>query len=818
MFSRLTRGDVLACCGLLAVTWVALSGVLSCEFVSYDDPMYVLNNPAVTGGLTANNVSWAWAGQFGFWHPLTWMSLQLDAELFGLNPARFHLTNLLLHSANVLLLYWVLTSLTGARWPSAAVAALFAVHPLNVETVAWVSERKGLLSMFFGLLAIGTYGVYVRTGQRGWYAFVLVAQALSLLAKPVFVTLPLLLLLLDYWPLRRFGSVEVGGRTWRQLVIEKLPMVGLAIAVGVVTIVYEERFSALPSLSNRSAYSRATNGIVSYAEYLRKAVYPDDLAPFYPHPGRSLPGRTIAISALLLGILTLVAWRTRRQAPYLFVGWMWFVVALLPMSGLIQVGAHAMADRYAYLPLIGLFVACCWGVWELGARQSWLPVAVSVTAIGLACVGARAQALHWKTSETLWEHTLSVTSNNHRAHFHLGKIRAEQGNGEEAIRQFQAGLQFHPQDERANYYLGYLLADRSRWDEAAVSLTRATEAAPRFADAWWQLGRVERRRKNLVAARAALSTALQLNPNHPQALAERGTLFARMGQAEDGIRDLQAALKLGYESADIYNNLGIGLAELGHFDAARECFRSAIRLAPNSPDGHLNIGILAERTGQWDEAVNAYTAAAQLDATDANSRVSLGLLLRRLGRFPEAAASLQSAVNLKPEAAELWHELGLTWEAAGKLDQAAEAYRRAVHLRSDAACFRLSLGSVLVDQKQLDAAASEFRAAQADTEGLRQCAQTALRLAAHPDAAVREEKVAVCLARAVSRGSGDRDPHLLDILAIAHAAAGQFAFAVQVEQKAIGLTAANHPEERTKREGLLKSFRESKPVRDSNLK
>ncbi|QJW99230.1 tetratricopeptide repeat protein [Frigoriglobus tundricola] len=817
MSPRANRLDGLVCLGLVALTASVFAGVLGCEFVTYDDPMYVLTNPAVTGGLTADNVSWAWTGKFGLWHPLTWMSLQLDTELFGLNPARFHLTNLLLHCGNVLLVYGVLTSLTGARGPSAAVAALFAVHPLNVETVAWVSERKGLLSMFFGLIAVGAYGAYVRAPGLARYGVMVGAYTLSLLAKPVFVSLPLLLLLLDYWPLRRAGTAATGGRSWRQLAGEKLPLVGLAVAIGVVTIVAEDSVGALPTSGSRSIESRLKNGAVSYAEYLRRAVYPNDLAPFYPHPGRSLPSETAVGSALLLVALSVLAVRTRERLPYLLVGWSWFVVALLPMSGLIQVGGHAMADRYAYLPLIGLLVAVCWGVRALTERSRWVPAGVAVLAVGASGFVARAQVEHWKTSEALWEHTLAVTARNHRAHFHLGKIRAEEGRTDDAIRHFRAGLEFHPRDEVANFLLGCLLADRGQLDEAAARLTTATETAPQFADAWWQLGRVQRRRNDPASAAAALTAALKLRPNDPQMLTERGTACARAGRPADAVADFRAARAAGYESVDLDNNMGIALAELGLLDEARARFRSAVCAAPDAPDGYINLGFLMEQLGQPDEAADLFRTAARVDATAVAPRSALGLLLRRRGRPQDAVPVLEAATGLKPDDPELWFELGLTWEVLGTQDRAAGAYRRAAQLRPGAARFHAALGSVLVAQG-LPGAADEFRAAQADADGLRQCARTAFRLAAHQNPAAREEKVAVCLARAVCRASGEREPALLDLLAIAYASDGQFARALEVEQKAIELSPSDRPPDRAVRERMLKSFRDGKPVRDTELK
>lgn len=430
-------------------------------FVNYDDTVYVTDNLHVQGGLDWETVKWAFTTyEQANWHPLTWLSHALDCQLFGLNPAGHHEVNLLLHVLNVLLLFWVLYRATGFAGRSFMVAALFALHPINVQTVAWIAERKNLLSMLFFLLALSAYRWYAREPRVGRYAVVALLFALGLMAKPQVITLPCVLLLWDYWPLQRMfapgaepssraAGATIPPKSFLWLLVEKLPLFALAAASAVITM-YAQRAGGARNWYPRSI--RLGNAIVCYARYVGKALWPSKLALFYPHPGSSLKTwHVLAALAFLLAITDLIINRSRRR--YLSVGWFWFLGTLVPMIGLIQVGVQAMADRYAYLPFIGLFIMICWGVADWSEQRhisaAWL-ASVSLAALLALTVVARIQLDHWSDNVALWTHTLQVTGPNFIAENSLGIALEHEGKEEEAIKHFQAALAINPNDAASN--------------------------------------------------------------------------------------------------------------------------------------------------------------------------------------------------------------------------------------------------------------------------------------------------------------------------------------------------------------------------------
>ena len=446
---------------LLMVATVALYyPVYQHPFVNYDDTVYVTSNLHVQEGLDWDTVRWAFTTfDLANWHPLTWLSHALDCQLFGLHPAGHHDVNLLLHVVNVLLLFWVLYQATGFPGRSFMVAALFALHPINVQTVAWVAERKNLLSMLFFLLALGAYRWYARQPRDGRYAVVALLFALGLMAKPQVITLPCVLLLWDYWPLgRMFASAPdaspsaeratIPPKSFSWLVLEKLPLFAIAGISAVITM-YAQRMGGARSFFPR--HIRLENAIVSYAQYVRKALWPSRLALFYPHPDSFNIWAVLAALVFLLAVTALVAVQRRRR--YLVVGWLWFVGTLVPMIGLIQVGAQAMADRYAYLPLIGLFIMICWGVADWSEQRhispAWL-ASVSIAVLLALTVVARVQLNHWSTNVALWSHTLQVTGPNFIAENSLGVALQREGKIDEAIPHFRAALAINPNDASSN--------------------------------------------------------------------------------------------------------------------------------------------------------------------------------------------------------------------------------------------------------------------------------------------------------------------------------------------------------------------------------
>ena len=440
-------------------------------FVNYDDNIYVMDNTHVQSGLTADTLSWAFSTyDGGNWHPLTWLSHALDVELFDMRPGEHHQTSVILHAVNSVLLFWILLSATGYTGRSFMVAALFAVHPINVESVVWIAERKTVLSMFFFLLALGAYRWYATNPKAMRYAVVAVLFALGLMAKPHIITFPFVLLLWDYWPLRRFSlsskRAELGGdsqavkcpqKSLGALVIEKVPLFAIAVASAVMTMKAQRAGGAILSFDVTPLSVRLANGLVSYVKYLMKALWPANLAPMYPHPGASLRGWQVYGALLVLLTISLLVVEHRRRR-YLLVGWLWFLGTLVPMIGLVQVGRQAMADRYAYLPLIGIFIMICWGVTEW-AESAHLPAvllpAASAVAIFALCLAAHRQIGYWADNVALWTHTVEVTPPNYIAQDNLGGALLERKRMEDAIGHFRLAVAIHPVDPISTFNIGF---------------------------------------------------------------------------------------------------------------------------------------------------------------------------------------------------------------------------------------------------------------------------------------------------------------------------------------------------------------------------
>jgi hypothetical protein len=475
------------------------------DFIIFDDEVYVTQNARVQEGLSWQGVSWALkTTHANFWHPLTWLSHMLDCEVFGLHPGGHHLAGLLLHLANTLVLFVVLRRMTSALWPSAFVAALFACHPLHVESVAWVSQRKDLLSTFFWILTLGAYVRYVEQPRIRRYVLVLVLFCLGLMAKPMLVTLPFVLLLLDYWPLRRLDLGQGSHHSTYpnnvrtpvlHLVLEKVPLFGLSAAACVVAYMAQVQGGAVKSSSLFPMGVRVSNALVSYVIYIEKTLWPHDLAVFYPHPG-SWPLWQAAGAALLLVAVSTVVIAAVRKAPYLAFGWFWYLGTLVPVIGLVQVGDHAMADRYTYVPLIGLFIMMAWGGRDLVKHWPQYKTALvfSASALIIAAAMSSAQQLkHWQNSVSLFEHTLSVTENNHGARNNLGLALAQEGRFDEAVDQYLEALRIKPNDPRTLSNMGVALANQGKIKQALDHFKEALRINPNDAVASHNLDVARRR-------------------------------------------------------------------------------------------------------------------------------------------------------------------------------------------------------------------------------------------------------------------------------------------------------------------------------------
>ena len=597
------RGWMLAL-ALALVTAGIYSPVLHHSFVNFDDQAYIVENRHVTGGLTPATVRWALtAMEESNWHPLTWMSHALDCEFFGLNPAGHHAVNVVLHVANAILLFSLLLGATGARWRSLAVAALFALHPLNVESVAWAAERKNVLSMLFCLLALLAYRWYVRRPRFSRYLLVAFAFALGLAAKPMIVTLPFALLLLDYWPLRRAqsSSQPVDGRhipqsSWWRLGLEKVPLLGLSAASSVVTL-YAQRLS-MPTSEALPFAQRVGNAISSYAQYLGKTFWPARLAVFYPHEGGHLSAATTGLCLLFLGAVTVWTWMLRSSRPYLLIGWLWFLGNLIPVIGLVQVGDQAMADRYVYLPLIGVSVMVVWGIASLAgylpqSRGVAVLAAVAITVlVALSAVTVR-QVATWDTSYDLWSHALEVTTDNYLAEDYIGSallVRAYQTTGQrysdEATAHFRNAVRINPHDAIGHLNLGADFHEHGRLSEAIAQYTETLEDTSDEhlrAKAYIALGAAYGTLHAFDKAERSYGMAAKLEPGNQG-------LFMRMAQlgVEERIEQLMEDVAT-HPSARSYLELGQLQQSLGRSDEARHSYEQALKEDPKFQEARQSL-------------------------------------------------------------------------------------------------------------------------------------------------------------------------------------------------------------------------------------
>jgi protein O-mannosyl-transferase len=643
---------------LAVITALLYFPSLKSDFVNYDDPDYVTSNSQIQKGLTADSIRWAFTtGHASNWHPLTWLSHMLDYQLYGLKPMGHHATNLIFHTANVLLLFWVLWRLTKNVWPSAIVAALFAWHPLHVESVAWVSERKDVLSIFFWLLTMWAYAEYVRTAKSGegrsklFYGLSLVAFALGLLSKPMLVTLPCVLLLLDYWPLNRLNFDKESRRAWPKILLEKLPFLILAIVHSRVTFLVQKKGGAVSSFETIALGERISNAFVSYLRYVGKMVLPVNLSILYPHPHPAKWPLLLVITsvAFVFGMSVLAAY-WGRKSRYLFVGWFWFLGTLVPVIGLVQVGIQAMADRYSYIPHVGLFIVLAWGVMELTAnwKQQKEILVLGSTVMLLACLALTYnQISYWHDSITLFTHATQVTKNNYLAYNNLGHWLDNKGQSDEALENYRKSIEINPNYDEAQNNIGYVLAKKGKPEESIPYY---------FA-------------------------SLRLNPNRAEVHNNLGNAYADLGKLDEAIAEYQAALKINANYAEAYNGIGISLAKKGDLAGATHWLTEAIRLNPRNVSSHSNLGNVHAMQGKFDLAAAEYKLVLEQNPDDAMTHNNLANILSEQGKLDEAITQYKCALKLKAENPEANYNLGLSLLRLNRRDEARQHFLEALRLR-----------------------------------------------------------------------------------------------------------------------------------------
>jgi tetratricopeptide (TPR) repeat protein len=674
---------ILVCLALFCGTLLIFSRAVNHDFMDLDDPDYVTANTHVQAGFTANTVQWALtSGDAANWHPLTWFSHVLDWRLFGKDPRGHHATNVVFHALNAVLVFLVFRRLTGAFWTSAICAALFAWHPLRVESVAWIAERKDVLSGFFGLLTLLAYARYVEkmknnetfniqhsTFNTQWnYWLALLFFALGLMCKPMLVTLPFLMLLLDWWPLQRFAI--------QRLVLEKIPFFLLSAASCAVTYLVQKKAGAV--VDTITFGSRVANAVVSVVRYLGKFFRPFDLAVGYPTPLHWSVAAVAGAALLVLAITAAALWQWRRR-PWLLVGWLWFAGMLVPVIGLVQVGLQAMADRYTYLPVLGLQLALLWTLRDLAMPAVFRRLKPVLVVLLLAGCAARTwnQLGVWKNPHTLHEHSLAVTRENYLAESYLGTTLENEGRHAEAAVHFQRALELKPDYLAARYRLGVAFDKLGRTNEAM----------------------------------AAYMEVLKVNPNYGVAHYGLGGLLLEQNRPKEAIPHFQAALKIKADYDPAYLALGAAMSRLNRPQEAIGYFEKTLAINPRNAVAHFDYANVLVDLHREPEALKRYETALGLDPDFAEARVNYGNVLRASGRLEEACAQYRRASALQPKNAGAYFGLGAALEDLNRGDEALDSYLKAAQFKPDDADAQYNVGTILLNRNQPAEAAAHFQAA-----------------------------------------------------------------------------------------------------------
>ncbi|HIJ69765.1 MAG TPA: tetratricopeptide repeat protein [Planctomycetes bacterium] len=756
----------LICAGLVLVTFVAFEQVRNNQFVNYDDGTYVTENRHVKAGINRDSIIWAFANihPSGNWHPLTSLSHMLDCQLFGLDPAWHHMTSLLIHIASTLLLFYVLQKMTGAIWRSAFVAAAFALHPLHVESVAWVAERKDVLSGLFWMLTILAYIRYTKCPGIGRYLLIVLFFSLGLMAKPMLVTLPFVLILLDYWPLNRFqgadqnGTETAGqsesvsgvysGSSVRCLFTEKIPLFALAAVSSAITFIVQKKAGSVWGTEILPLYLRIANALVSYIKYIGKMIFPTRLAVLYPYSRNGFTAWQLIICILILAVVSAFVIYMARKKRYLIVGWLWYLGTLVPVIGLIQVGAQSMADRYTYLPSIGIFTMVVWGAAELSAKGRYGQI-VSATLAGLSLAAlllcTRAQVQYWQNSQTLCQHAIEVTEDNFVMHINLGLALYSQGLVSEAESHYLQALQIKPGAPKAHNNLAVLLIGQGALQEAIRHCRQALMSRPDFAEAHNNLG---------------------------NALAKNNNL-------DEAIRHFQQALKITPDHIGAHNNLGSALATKGDHDEAVERYRTVLRLDPDSPIALYNLGRVLVLQGKRADAIDCYQESLRLKSDQHESHRDLGMILFGLGKLDQAIFHFECSIKIKEDQPFVLNKLGESYFLYGEIKKALRCWNKVLELEPELISAINNLAWVKATQKATD---------------------------------IGDPNEAVQLALRACELTKYNRADVLDTLAVAYAAAGRFDEAVATAQKAVEIiTSGGNQEQIQEIRDRLELYRKGKP-------
>lgn len=792
----------LVCLALVLTTLTAFWQVRHHEFVTFDDDLYIYDNSYVKAGLTRQGLVWAFTKAHAYnWHPLTWLSHMLDCELYGLDAGGHHFTNVLFHIANAVLLFLFLNRLTGRLWSSAFVAAAFALHPLHVESVAWASERKDVLSTLFWILTMWAYVRYAERPSVGRYLLVVLGLGLGLMAKQMLVTLPFVFLLLDYWPL---GRLRFKGQSYSncprsvvpvsvgRCILEKVPLLVLSAAAAAIVYLVQERTGLVKSVMRYPLIFRIGNALVTYVAYIGRMFWPGRLAIFYPHLRGDLPFWYVVGALLLLVVITvLVLWKL-RQRPYLALGWLWYVGTLVPVIGLVQVGLQASADRYTYVPLIGLFIIIAWGVPEILDRLHYRKTILSLSsAVLLLVLGVTTQRQvgHWRDNTTLYEHAVEVVENNWWAYDALGRAFAKQDKLEDAVKHFTKAIEIRPDYLQARCNLGSALVQQDKINEAIGHFTKVLQTRRDFVGAHSNLGYALLQQGRLAEAAAHFMEALQIKPDFVVAHQGMAQVLLQQGRGEEALSHYRRALRAEPLNPDIYDGLGTALAKQGKRNEAIIYFTKTLQLQPDHPKAHLNLGAALAEQGRLDEAMVHFTEALRINPRSSKAHKNIGITFFNQGKFEEAVAHFRVVVQIEPDLPGGHKNLADTLFQQGSFAEAITHYNKSLQIEPDFVGVHTKLAYSLEALGSLGDAVEHYaKALQAEPDRVDILNNLAWLLAVHKDAEFHDPEQAVHLAERACQLTKYEDPSLLDTLATAYEAAGNFAQAAKTAEKIKQLT------------------------------
>jgi tetratricopeptide (TPR) repeat protein len=790
------------CVALAVVTGWLYWPVHTHSFIELDDQQYVAGNTRVTSSITWGNIAWAFSQTYASnWHPLTWISHMLDCQLFGLDAGKHHLVNVAFHIANTLLLFLVLQRMTAMRWRSAFVAALFAFHPLHVESVAWVAERKDVLSTFFFLLTIGAYADYVqrytrRSEAKRWYIFSLVLFACGLMSKPMLVTVPFVLLLLDYWPLLRLKTrspmtaaaapeqLESQKPELKTIILEKIPFFILSAFSCGMTVWAQSRGRAIASVEVFPFATRIANSLTAYFEYVKNMVWPRHLSIYYPFPAEAPVEKATWAVAFLVSMSVLMI-RSARRRPAGCIGWFWYLGTLVPVIGLLQVGAQSMADRYTYIPLIGLFVAVTWLLADFVSicrLPRTLLATISVTILVACIFQTRVQLSYWQNDWDLFSHALDIDPDNALPCAILGNCLAKDGKHAEALPYYERAAKLSPTSISPYLGMANSLEALGRHEEATKAFASALALNPDDAQVHNNYAAALIKRGDLEAAREQIREARRLNPNFLEPLINAAAIFRQDGKIDEAISAYKDALRL---------NSGCFQAEIG-------------------------LGDIFSSLGSPAEAILHYRKALEQSSTNINARIGLGLVLTEMRRFTEAETQFSAVSALDPKNVRALDGLGYITALEGKIDEAKSRFAECLRLDPENPYARFHYAMCLSPAKSPKQAIAEYRRALAADGRLAPALNNlAWLLATHSDPQIRNGREAVGLAERACRLTNNKQPFYLGTLAAAYAEAGRFEEAIATGVKARDLAEKNGLQSLADRnEHLIDLYKAKKPYHE----